>query len=43
VPYYTTLRAAKAVLEAIREFRRAGGKLEVYALQDIFEEIKGAS
>jgi carbamoyl-phosphate synthase large subunit len=39
VPYYTTLRAARAVLEAIKEYRRVGGKLEVYALQDIFAEI----
>ncbi len=42
VPYYTTLRAAKAVLEAIEEFKRVGGKLEVYTLQDIFEEIKNS-
>ena len=42
VPYYTTLRAAKAVLEAIKEFKNSGGQLEVYTLQDIFEEIKNA-
>ncbi len=42
IPYYTTLRAARAVLEAIREFKAVGGKLEVYTLQDIFEEIKNA-
>ena len=40
IPYYTTLRAARAVLEAIKEYRRVGGKLEVYALQDIFAEIR---
>ena len=40
VPYYTTLRAAKAVLEAVREYRKAGGRLEVYTLQDIYEEIR---
>jgi len=40
VPYYTTLRAARAVLEAIKEFKRVGGKLEVYTLQDVFEEIR---
>ena len=40
IPYYTTLRAARAVLEAIKEYRRVGGKLEVYALQDIFAAIR---
>jgi carbamoyl-phosphate synthase large subunit len=40
IPYYTTLRAARAVLEAIKEFKKTGGRLEVYTLQDIFEEIK---
>jgi carbamoyl-phosphate synthase large subunit len=39
IPYYTTLRAAQAVLEAIKDFKKAGGKLEVYALQDIFSQI----
>jgi len=42
IPYYTTLRAAKAVLEAIKDFKSVGGKLEVYTLQDIFEEIRNA-
>jgi len=40
IPYYTTLRAAKAVLTAIKDFKKSGGKLEVYTLQDIIEEIK---
>ena len=40
IPYYTTLRAAKAVLEAIKEFKKVGGKLEVYTLQDIVEGIQ---
>ncbi|HIP98440.1 MAG TPA: ATP-grasp domain-containing protein, partial [Aquifex aeolicus] len=40
VPYYTTLRASRAVLEAIKEYRRVGGKLEVYSLQDIFSKIR---
>jgi len=40
IPYYTTLRAAKAVLEAIKEFKKVGGKLEVYTLQDIVKEIQ---
>ncbi len=39
IPYYTTLRAAKAVLEAIKEFKKVGGRLEVYTLQDIFAEL----
>jgi carbamoyl-phosphate synthase large subunit len=43
IPYYTTLRAAKAVLEAIKEYRRVGGKLNVYTLQDIYGEIKKSS
>jgi len=42
IPYYTTLRAAKAVLEAIKEFKEKGEKLEVYTLQDIVEEIRTA-
>jgi len=42
VPYYTTLRAARAVLEAISEFKRVGGRLEPYALQDVIAEIKGS-
>jgi len=40
IPYYTTLRAAKAVLQAIKEFKENNGILEVYTLQDIYEEIK---
>ncbi len=39
IPYYTTLRAANAVLMAIKDFKKNGGKLEVYTLQDIIEEI----
>ena len=39
VPYYTTLRASRAVLEAIKEYRKVGGKLEVYSLQDIFSNL----
>jgi carbamoyl-phosphate synthase large subunit len=42
IPYYTTLRAAKAVLEAIREFKKVGQQLEVYTLQDIYKTVKGS-
>jgi carbamoyl-phosphate synthase large subunit len=41
IPYYTTIRAAKAVLTAIKEYKEIGGKLEAYCLQDIIKNIKG--
>lgn len=35
VPYATTVRGGYAMLEAIRSYIRHGGKLKVYALQDL--------
>ncbi len=35
VPYATTVRAGYAILEAIRCFKKHGGRLKVYALQDL--------